>query len=94
MDYKSTSTKLAEFRREIAAIRKRMRTAQAGGEPEEVADYPLATLQGTMRLSELFAGKADLILIHNMGTICPNCTLWADGLNGIYHHLATARRWS
>jgi predicted dithiol-disulfide oxidoreductase (DUF899 family) len=35
-------------------------------------------LQGTVRLSELFAGKADLILIHNMGTTCPNCTLWAD----------------
>ena len=88
MDYKSTSAKLAEFRREIEEIRKKMRAAQAGVEPEEVADYQLATLQGTVRLSELFAGKADLILIHNMGTTCPNCTLWADGLNGIYHHLA------
>src|SRR5947207_7569269 len=87
MDYKSTSAKLAEYRREIAAIRKKMRAAQAGVEPEEVADNQLATLQGTVRLSELFAGKADLILIHNMGTTCPNCTLWADGLNGIYHHL-------
>ena len=87
MDYKSTSAKLAEFRSEIAAIRKKMRAAQAGVEPEEVADYQLATLQGTVRLSELFGGKADLILIHNMGTTCPNCTLWADGLNGIYHHL-------
>ena len=88
MDYKSTSAKLAEFRSEIAAIRKKMRAAQAGVEPEEVADYQLATLQGTVRLCELFAGKADLILIHNMGTTCPNCTLWADGLNGIYQHLA------
>ena len=88
MDYKSTSAKLAEFRNEIAAIRKKMRAAQADAEPEEVADYQLATLQGTVRLSELFAGKTDLIVIHNMGTTCPNCTLWADGLNGIYHHLA------
>jgi predicted dithiol-disulfide oxidoreductase (DUF899 family) len=23
-----------------------------------------------------------------MGLKCCNCTLWADGLNGIYHHLA------
>jgi predicted dithiol-disulfide oxidoreductase (DUF899 family) len=88
MDYKSTSAKLAEYRREIAAIRQKMRAAQAGVEPQEVADYQLATLQGAVRLTELFAGKAHLILIHNMGTACPNCTLWADGLNGIYHHLA------
>ena len=65
-----------------------MREARADGEPEEVADYQLTNLRGTVLLSELFAGKADLILIHNMGTTCPNCTLWADGLNGIYHHLA------
>jgi predicted dithiol-disulfide oxidoreductase (DUF899 family) len=88
MDYKSTSAKLAEFRGEIAAIRKKMHEAQAGVEPEEVADYQLATSQGTVRLSELFGGKTDLIFVHNMGTTCPNCTLWADGLNGIYHHLA------
>ena len=42
MDYKSTSAKLAEFRTEIAAIRKKMRAAQAGVEPEEEADYQLA----------------------------------------------------
>lgn len=88
MDYESTSAKLAEFRRQIAAIRQKMRAAQAGVEPQEVADYQFANSQGTVRLSELFAGKADLILIHNMGTTCPNCTLWADGLNGIYDHLA------
>ena len=88
MDYKSTSAKLVQLRREIATIRKKMREVQAGVEPEEVADYQLATMQGTVRLSQLFAGKTDLILIHNMGTTCPNCTLWADGLNGIYHHLA------
>lgn len=88
MDYESTSAKLAEFRRQIAAIRQKMRAAQAGVEPQEVADYQFANSQGTVRLSELFAGKADLILIHNMDTTCPNCTLWADGLNGIYDHLA------
>jgi hypothetical protein len=39
MDYKTTAAKLAEFRGEIAAIRKKVRAAQAGVEPEEVADY-------------------------------------------------------
>jgi predicted dithiol-disulfide oxidoreductase (DUF899 family) len=88
MGYKSTSAKLAEYRREIAAIRDKMRALQGTGELEEVRDYRFATPRGTARLSELFGGKRDLILVHNMGTTCPNCTLWADGLNGIYHHLA------
>src|SRR5262245_24363318 len=88
MDYESTSAKLAQYRREIAAIRKKMRAAQASVQPQEVADYEFATTRGAVRLSELFGNKRDLILIHNMGTSCPNCTLWADGLNGIYDHLA------
>jgi predicted dithiol-disulfide oxidoreductase (DUF899 family) len=88
MDYESTSAKLAEYRSEIATIRQKMRAAQAVAEPEEVSDYRFETLQGATRLSELFGNKRDLILIHNMGTSCPYCTLWADGFNGIYHHLA------
>lgn len=88
MDYRTTSSKLAEYRRQIGAIREKMRAAQAGVEPQEVADYVFATPQGAKRLSELFGGKRDLILVHNMGTTCPNCTLWGDGLNGVHHHLA------
>jgi predicted dithiol-disulfide oxidoreductase (DUF899 family) len=38
-------------------------------------------------LSELFAGKRELFVIHNMGTGCNACTLWADGFNGILQHL-------
>jgi predicted dithiol-disulfide oxidoreductase (DUF899 family) len=88
MSYETTSAKLAEYRSQIAAIRRKMRAAQAGVEPQEVGDYRFATPQGTTQLSELFGSKRDLILVHNMGTTCPNCTLWADGLNGIYDHLA------
>ena len=39
-------------------------------------------------MSELFGSKPDLIVIHNMGARCPMCTLWADALNGIAHHLS------
>jgi predicted dithiol-disulfide oxidoreductase (DUF899 family) len=28
-----------------------------------------------------------LILIHNMGSGCPYCTMWADEFNGVLHHL-------
>jgi predicted dithiol-disulfide oxidoreductase (DUF899 family) len=54
----------------------------------EVSDYELLTPDGkTIHLSDLFGDKKELILVHNMGRKCPYCTLWADGFNGIFHHL-------
>jgi predicted dithiol-disulfide oxidoreductase (DUF899 family) len=55
--------------------------------PQEVQDYTLQTQKGPVRLSEFFAGKQDLIVIHNMGRGCTYCTLWADGFNGVHQHL-------
>lgn len=88
MNYHETSKKLAEYREQIAAVRAKMREAQAAVEPQEVEDYALSKPDGTVRLSALFSGKSDLIVIHNMGAACRYCTLWADGFNGIYAHLA------
>ncbi|MBI3512896.1 MAG: DUF899 family protein [Proteobacteria bacterium] len=88
MKYRDASAKLIDFRRQIAALRDQMRTVQEAREPEPVEDYEFATPTGTVRLSALFAGKPDLIVIHNMGRSCPHCTLWADGYNGLYPHLA------
>ena len=56
--------------------------------PEEVPDYELQGPRGPVRLSQLFSGKRDLIVIHNMGRQCRYCTMWADGFNGLRHHLA------
>jgi predicted dithiol-disulfide oxidoreductase (DUF899 family) len=84
---RDTAARLAEHRAQIADLRRQMRAAQAAAEPEQVRDYELVAAQGPVRLSELFGTKRDLIVIHNMGASCPNCTLWADGYNGIYHHL-------
>jgi predicted dithiol-disulfide oxidoreductase (DUF899 family) len=89
MSYKESSERLAVYRRQIAELRRQMREVQADAEPEEVRDYEFATSQGLVRLSALFGDKADLIVIHNMGASCPYCTLWADGYNGIYHHLSS-----
>jgi predicted dithiol-disulfide oxidoreductase (DUF899 family) len=88
MNYKETSERIAAYRREIAALRVKMREAQAGIEPEEVRNYAFTTLAGTVHLSDLFGDKNDLFVIHNMGTSCTHCTLWADGFNGIYDHIA------
>jgi predicted dithiol-disulfide oxidoreductase (DUF899 family) len=89
MKYADVHGKLADYRREIAAIRERMRETLASVEPEEVANYELASSDGPVRLSELFGDHEDLILIHNMGVSCSYCTLWADGYNGIHQHVVT-----
>lgn len=55
--------------------------------PREVEDYVLQGWESPVRLSELFQGRSDLIVIHNMGKGCVYCTLWADGFNGVVAHL-------
>ena len=87
MSYRDTSRQLAEYRREIAQIREKMRKAQAAIEPEEVRDYEFSTAQGRVRFSALFGDKDTLFVIHNMGTGCASCTMWADGFNGVFDHL-------
>jgi predicted dithiol-disulfide oxidoreductase (DUF899 family) len=88
MEYRTASEKLAAYRKEIAGVRAKMRALQATVEPHEVRDYELAGAAGPVRLSALFGAKRELFLIHNMGRSCPNCTMWADGFNGLYPHLA------
>ena len=67
----------------LAALRK--------AEPlKEVPDYKFKTLSGEVMLSDLFADKDKLLVIHNMGQGCRYCTLWADGINGILPHLEDA----
>jgi predicted dithiol-disulfide oxidoreductase (DUF899 family) len=89
MRYRQGSQRLAAHRKRIAGLRRRMRQVQQRMEPEPVEDYTFASARGPVRLSQLFGAKRDLIVIHNMGSGCPHCTLWADGYNGLYPHLAS-----
>jgi predicted dithiol-disulfide oxidoreductase (DUF899 family) len=88
MNYRETADQIAAWREQITELRCKMRKALAAAEPEPVQDYEFATTSGTARLSHLFGGKADLFTIHNMGRGCVHCTLWADGFNGLYAHIA------
>lgn len=88
MNYRSAREKLAAYQQEIAAVRAKMRALRSTVEPEEVRDYELSNHDGPVRLSALFGRKPELFLIHNMGTSCPNCSMWADGFNGLYPHIA------
>jgi predicted dithiol-disulfide oxidoreductase (DUF899 family) len=88
MSYKASAEKISEYRRQIADLREKMRTAQASIEPEDVKDYELRLAGGgAIKLSELFGDKDTLLVVHNMGASCPYCTLWADGFSGVFDHL-------
>ena len=55
---------------------------------QEVKNYEFLSFNNKkVKLSELFGNKKDLILIHNMGTSCIYCTMWADGFTGALNHM-------
>jgi len=90
----STVTAPTDLQEELAAAwadlekaQQRLKEVRRRVPSEPVEDYELRGPDGPVRLSELFGDKPDLILIHNMGTGCPYCTMWADGFNGVLHHL-------
>lgn len=56
-------------------------------------EYPFDTDDGRRSLSELFAGKSQLVVYHFMFAPewengCPSCSFWADNFNGTQAHLA------
>ena len=80
--------KISALEKKIVQLRAQVNVLRKRAYREEVPDYELKNWQGgTTRLSQLFGGKKDLIVIHNMGTHCSYCTMWADGFNGVLPHL-------
>ena len=75
------------LRSKLNAVRCELRQALAEAAALDVPDYLFSSASGPVALSQLFDGKRELFVIHNMGTTCSNCTLWADGFNGLYPHL-------
>jgi predicted dithiol-disulfide oxidoreductase (DUF899 family) len=73
---------------DIRGARARLTELRRRLPPEPVSDYVFLKQDGTtIKLSEMFGDKKDLILIHNMGKKCRYCTLWADGFTGFLNHL-------
>lgn len=89
MKYRDSAQQVDRYRKEIVALREKIRAAQSAAEPEEVSDYEFQGPSGPVRLSALFGDRDDLFVIHNMGKSCSSCTMWADGFNGIYDHIAS-----
>ena len=86
--YEATRDAMNAKRMQMFALREEIKSLQADIAPQPISDYVFETSEGERRLSALFGDKPDLIAVHNMGASCLYCTLWADGLNGVYDHLA------
>lgn len=86
---------IGDLREEIAQLERTLREKEQdlarlrrAAPPELVGDFILSAGENqVVALSRLFGEHDDLIVIHNMGSRCPYCTLWADGFNGVVEHL-------
>jgi predicted dithiol-disulfide oxidoreductase (DUF899 family) len=82
------SARIVALRTKFQQARTELHEALAEKARGDVADYAFSTLNGPVTLSSLFGKKRDLFVIHNMGRGCNSCTMWADGFNGLYPHIA------
>ena len=79
---------IEDIEQELAEKKKKLAELKLKRPKEEIKEYTLkGPGQKEIKLSELFGKHKELILVHNMGKRCPYCTLWADGFNGVVHHL-------
>ncbi len=83
----SLDTEIEDLERRIEALKAERSAARRRRGPEPIVDHEVGTHEGARRLSDLFGAHDDLLLVHNMGTTCAYCTLWADGFVGLLPHL-------
>lgn len=74
--------------KQIYELKQELTKARTDASPETVSDYAFETVDGPKKLSEMFGGMDDLLVVHNMGKRCNYCSLWADGLDGYFPHIA------
>ncbi len=73
---------------EIRERQERLAELRRAGPRPAAPDHALVGPDGgAVHLVDLFGAKDDLLLVHNMGSGCPYCTLWADGFQGVLPHL-------
>ena len=87
MQDSNSAAKLRELETQLVALNNEIEKVRAEQTPVEVENYAFQTLNGEVTLIDLFGQREQLLLIHNMGSQCPFCTLWADGINGYLPHL-------
>lgn len=80
--------RITELEQELMRKKSELAEMRRRRTPEDIEDVELQDSSGkSIRLSQLFGEKTELILIHNMGVKCAYCTLWSDGFSGLVSHL-------
>jgi predicted dithiol-disulfide oxidoreductase (DUF899 family) len=86
----TTTEQITALEKEIEAKKAELLELRKSVPATPVEDYELKRADGTsVNLSELFGDYDEMLLIHNMGTGCNYCTLWADGFNSFWPYLKT-----
>lgn len=81
-------SELKNIEQKIEEMRKKRIELNSKLAAMDVKDYTLRDRDGKdVKLSEMFGEKDHLILIHNMGKGCPDCTMWADGFKDTYKEI-------
>lgn len=79
---------IGNLEKEIAADKKKLAELKHKLPSRPINDYSFRDWEGnSVPIADLFGNHDELILIHNMGKRCAWCTMWADGFNGLLHHL-------
>ena len=77
-----------QLQRDIYEKKKQLSSLRQSVPEQLIQNYEfVSTNDQKVSLLDLFGAKNELFVIHNMGKSCSYCTMWADGFNGVYHHL-------
>jgi predicted dithiol-disulfide oxidoreductase (DUF899 family) len=88
MDPIELAKQIAALEDEIFDKQKQLHDLRRQAPRQEIDNYEFVAQGGqTVTIKQLFGGKDDLIVVHNMGQDCRYCTLWADGFNGVLPHI-------
>jgi predicted dithiol-disulfide oxidoreductase (DUF899 family) len=83
----SPAEEISMLQARLLADSTRLAELQRSQTPRPIPDYELHTADEPVKLSEFFFESDSLIVVHNMGSSCPYCTMWADGFAGLSAHL-------
>ncbi|HEV2473902.1 MAG TPA: DUF899 family protein [Chthonomonadales bacterium] len=83
----AVAEEMACLHSQIRTLRSRLAELRKEYAGERMESYVFQDVNGDVTLDDLFGGKPDLIVVHNMGECCPYCSLWADGFSAFAPHL-------
>ncbi|MUK89818.1 DUF899 domain-containing protein [Ornithinibacillus sp. L9] len=88
MSQEEIINQMKELEQEILAKKQKLTELRRSIPYQKVENYQfIISMNKKVSLLDLFGDKNELIVIQNMGKSCSYCTMWADGFNGVYHHI-------